>query len=73
MDARIGMDANTRDNLFINSNAASVSGTNNEAGSGIGLMLVKDFVSQHGGTVRVESEINKGTCIIFGIPGYTLP
>jgi two-component system, sensor histidine kinase and response regulator len=69
-DSGIGMKAYTRDNLFTNFNSAPVSGTNNEKGSGLGLILVKDFVTQHGGTIRVESEIREGTCIIFTIPEY---
>ena len=70
IDSGIGMDTNTRENLFTNSNATSISGTNNEIGSGLGLILVKDFVVQHGGTLRVESEIKKGTCIFFTMPAY---
>ena len=69
MDAGIGMEAATSENLFIKSNASTVAGTNNEQGSGLGLKLVKDFVTQNGGTLRVESEIKKGTCIFFTIPG----
>ena len=70
IDSGIGMEANTRENLFTKTNSASVPGTNNEKGSGLGLILVKDFVAQHGGTLRVESEIEKGTCIFFTIPEY---
>lgn len=70
VDSGMGMDENTRENLFTRSNSASVSGTNNELGSGLGLILVKDFVSLHGGTLRVESEIKKGTCIYFTVPAY---
>jgi signal transduction histidine kinase/CheY-like chemotaxis protein len=70
IDSGIGMDAGAKENLFIKSNASPVPGTNNEAGSGLGLILVKDFVTQHGGTLRVESEIKKGTCIFFTVPGY---
>lgn len=69
-DTGIGMEANIIENLFTNSNSSSVSGTNNEKGSGLGLILVKDFVTQHGGTIRVESETGKGTSIIFTVPGY---
>jgi two-component system sensor histidine kinase/response regulator len=69
-DSGIGMEAATRENLFTNSNSTSVSGTNNEKGSGLGLRLVKDFVTQHGGTIQVESEMGKGTSIIFTVPGY---
>jgi len=70
IDSGTGMEAGIRENLFTNSNSASVSGTNNEKGSGLGLVLVKDFVTQHGGTIRVESEMGKGTCIIFTVPEY---
>jgi len=70
MDSGSGMNEDTRQNLFSKSNSASLSGTNNEAGTGLGLILVKDFVSQHGGSIRVESEMEKGTCIYFTIPTY---
>jgi len=70
IDSGIGMEANIMENLFTNSNSVSVSGTNNEKGSGLGLILVKDFVTQHGGTIRVESERGKGTAIVFTVPEY---
>jgi two-component system, sensor histidine kinase and response regulator len=68
IDSGTGMDAHTREHLFTQPNAASAAGTHNEMGSGLGLILVKDFVTQHGGTLRVESEIKKGTCIFFTVP-----
>lgn len=37
-------------------------------GSGIGLTLVKAMVEAHGGSVAVESEIGKGTCVTLRIP-----
>jgi len=70
-DSGIGMDAETRENLFSNSNSTSVYGTNNEKGSGLGLVLVKDFITQHGGTIRIESELGKGTYIFFTLPEYS--
>ena len=70
IDSGIGMEANISENLFMKSNTATVIGTNNEKGSGLGLIFVKDFVTQNGGTLRVESEIGKGTCIFFTIPEY---
>ena len=70
VDSGMGMDEKTRENLFTRSNSSSVTGTNNETGSGLGLILVKDFVSQHGGTLRVESEIKKGTSVYFTVPAY---
>jgi signal transduction histidine kinase len=68
IDSGIGMESNISKNLFIKSNTAPVPGTNNEKGSGLGLILVKDFVTQNGGTIRVESEIEKGTSIFFTLP-----
>jgi PAS domain S-box-containing protein len=69
-DTGIGMDEVTSKNLFINSHSTSASGTNNEKGSGLGLILVKDFVNQHNGSIRAESKPGKGTSIIFTMPEY---
>ncbi|MEI9954821.1 MAG: ATP-binding protein [Ferruginibacter sp.] len=70
IDSGIGMDDHKKENLFTRSNSASVAGTNNEMGSGLGLLLVKDFVTQQGGSIRVESEVKKGTRISFTVPAY---
>jgi signal transduction histidine kinase len=69
-DAGIGMNEVTRDTLFTRPDGHSVPGTSQEKGSGIGLSLVKDFVRQHKGTLRVESEIKKGTCVHFTVPWF---
>jgi signal transduction histidine kinase len=46
----------------------STRGTNNEKGTGIGLLLSKDFISKNHGTIRVESEQNVGTTFILTLP-----
>ena len=68
VDSGIGMEKAIKDNLFMKDNTTSTAGTNNEKGSGLGLILVKDFVTQNGGTLRVESMQGKGTCIFFTVP-----
>lgn len=68
-DTGVGMTADIMQKLFTkSSNPSSVSGTNNEIGTGLGLLLVRDFVAQHGGVINVESEVGKGTCFKFTIP-----
>jgi signal transduction histidine kinase len=69
-DSGIGIEEVTRESLLTNQKLTSVSGTNNEKGTGLGLMLVKDFVSQNGGAIRVESKLGKGTRFIFTLPKY---
>jgi signal transduction histidine kinase len=67
-DYGIGMSAQTREMLFGEVNTASLLGTSKEKGTGLGLLLVKDFVAMHGGTIWIESELNKGTCFLFTMP-----
>lgn len=67
-DSGVGISQQTRDQLFGRINEASSMGTNQEKGSGLGLMLVKDFIVQHGGHIRVDSEPEKGACFYFTIP-----
>mgnify|MGYP003793673709 CR=1 FL=1 len=42
--------------------------TRKREGSGIGLSLVKSIVEYHGGEIKVESELGKGSEFIFLLP-----
>ncbi|MGN6398378.1 MAG: ATP-binding protein [Mucilaginibacter sp.] len=67
-DTGIGMSEDIKKTIFGPVNTASLMGTNQEKGTGLGLMLVKDFVFQHGGKIQVDSEPGKGTCFSFTMP-----
>jgi len=67
-DNGVGMNESVRNNLFKLDSAHSTSGTGNETGTGLGLMLCKEFIEKNGGTIRVESEENMGSKFIFTLP-----
>jgi signal transduction histidine kinase/TPR repeat protein len=68
-DTGVGMDEIQSRKLFNSEGVGSLKGTNDETGSGIGLMLCKSFIIENGGSIWVEkSEVGKGTTICFKIP-----
>jgi len=68
VDNGIGMDKHVRENLFKIGSTNTSAGTENEIGTGLGLILVKEFVERHGGTIEVESELGKGSRFNFTLP-----
>lgn len=66
-DGGVGMSEETKQAL-LTQNVTSKMGTNHEQGSGLGLLLVKEFVTQHGGTISIESKPNVGTKFCFTVP-----
>ncbi|HLO58405.1 MAG TPA: PAS domain-containing sensor histidine kinase [Bacteroidales bacterium] len=64
-DTGIGMDARIMERLFKIDNKINRLGTEGELSSGLGLLLCKDFVEKHGGSISVSSEPGKGSNFTF--------
>jgi signal transduction histidine kinase len=67
-DSGVGMDDNTLKKIFDLDAKKSTLGTENETGTGLGLVIVKEFVEKHGGSIMVTSEFSKGTTFSFTLP-----
>jgi len=67
-DTGVGMNEGTKEKLFKIDGSASVNGTNNEKGTGLGLIICKEFIEKHRGRIWVESEMGKGSTFTFTLP-----
>jgi len=67
-DTGVGMDEAQVANLFNVDKKASRPGTNNELGTGFGLILCREFVKKNGGELSVESSPGKGSTFSFTVP-----
>jgi signal transduction histidine kinase len=67
-DSGIGMSETEINDLFQPGRHFSNPGTNQEKGTGIGLLITREMIVNNGGIIRVESHKNKGTRFIFTLP-----
>lgn len=67
-DNGIGIPPDSLAKLFDISEVLSTKGTADETGTGLGLLLCKEFVEKHGGRIWVESEVGKGSEFKFTLP-----
>jgi signal transduction histidine kinase len=71
-DNGVGMSSKVLQNLFKIDSFHSTDGTNNEKGTGLGLILCKEFIELHGGKIWIDSEPGKGSETKFTLPLYIL-
>jgi len=67
-DSGIGMPEELKNNLFDAGATSTRKGTNDEKGTGLGLLICQEFVNKNGGKIEVESAVDKGTTIKFTLP-----
>lgn len=66
-DEGVGLSETQIENLFRLKTNSSTWGTKGERGTGLGLLLCKDYVEKHNGKLWVESQVNKGSTFYFSI------
>ena len=67
-DNGIGIKPDVKEMLFEKTSGYSTRGTANEKGTGLGLILCKEFVEKNGGRIWLKSEMGKGTTFYFTLP-----
>ena len=66
-DSGLGISENNKQRLFSNT-SFSTAGTQDEKGTGLGLLLCRDFVEKNNGKIWVESQLGKGSIFSFSLP-----
>jgi len=67
-DYGVGIESEKLDKLFSISDIEASKGTDNEKGSGLGLIIVKEFVEKQSGEIWVDSKVGVGTTVYFSLP-----
>jgi signal transduction histidine kinase len=68
VDTGVGMKPEDIAKLFRIDVQYSTLGTANERGTGLGLILCKDFIEKNGGRIFINSEVGKGSTFSFTVP-----
>ncbi len=67
-DSGVGMNREQVEKAFSIENSHSTAGTFNEKGTGLGLILSKEFVELNKGTIDIQSKLGSGTTVRFTVP-----
>lgn len=68
VDNGIGIEEKVLDDLFKIDVHYTMKGTDHEDGSGLGLILCKEIIEKHGGSIWAKSKFNEGSQFIFTLP-----
>jgi PAS domain S-box-containing protein len=66
-DTGVGIDKSDFNKLFRTDIKFNKPGTEREGGTGLGLLLCKEFIEKHGGKIWLESQVGKGTTFYFNL------
>jgi signal transduction histidine kinase len=67
-DKGVGMAPEDLEKVFKLETKHSTPGTGSEIGTGLGLMLCKEFIEKQGGAIWIDSKVGKGSDFIFTLP-----
>ncbi len=70
-DNGVGIEQSALSKIFDITNTVHTTGTENEMSTGLGLILVKDFIEKNNGTITIESQKNTGTKVSFTLPAVS--
>lgn len=70
-DQGVGISPEVQKLLFEKTTGYSTRGTANEKGTGLGLILCKEFVERNGGQIWLESELGKGSTFFFTLKKFS--
>ena len=67
-DTGVGISEEDQAKLFSLTRPFTLPGTEKETGTGLGLLLTREMVEKHGGSLRIESVIGQGSTFSFPLP-----
>ena len=72
-DTGMGIAKEDQNKVFQRFTQIDSSATRSQGGTGLGLAIVRELVELHGGTIRLQSKLGKGSSFIFTMPISTRP
>lgn len=67
-DSGVGIDEDIMKKLFTGQSGVTTAGESGEKGTGLGLMICKDFIDMHKGRIWAKSQLEKGTSVFVELP-----